>query len=58
MRSGVTEFWIVDTDNKQVIVYVFEKRKLIHNKVYSKPQQITSIVFDGLIVDTDDVFVG
>jgi Uma2 family endonuclease len=57
MRSGIAEYWIVDTDNKQVIVYVFENRKLTHNKVYSKPNQVVSTVFEGLIVATDDVFV-
>ncbi len=58
MRSGVTEFWIVDTDNQQVIVYVFDKRKLIHNKAYSKPDSVVSTIFEGLTIVTEDVFVG
>jgi Uma2 family endonuclease len=58
MRSGVSEYWIVDTDNQQVVVYTFENRKLTYNRVYSKSEQVKSMVFQGLIVDTQDVFVG
>jgi len=57
MRSGVAEFWIVDIDNQQVIVYTFEKRKLIQNKVYSRPDQVVSCVFEGLVVAMENVFV-
>jgi len=57
MRSGVSEYWIVDTDNQQIIVYCFENRKLSQNKVYPKSQQVASVVFQGLMVDTEDVFV-
>ena len=57
MRSGVLEYWIIDTDNQQVIVYSFENRKLSNNKVYSKPEKVESIVFKGMIVETEDVFI-
>lgn len=58
MRSGVAEYWIVDTDNQQIIVYAFENCKIKHNRTYTKPEKIGSYVFEGLIIETEDVFVG
>lgn len=57
MRSGVKEYWIVDTDNEQIIQYVFEERKVAHNKTYIKSEAVISKVFNGLMVDTTDVFL-
>jgi len=57
MRSGVAEYWVVDTDHQQVIVYYFENRKLTQHSVFTKSEQVKSIVFEGLVVDTIDIFV-
>jgi Uma2 family endonuclease len=57
MRSGVSEYWIVDTENQQIIVYSFENRKLAQNKAYTRSQQVASVVFAGLVIDTEDVFI-
>lgn len=57
MRSGVSEYWIVDTDNKQITIYSFENRKLSINKVYTKDDIAESIAFEGLKVETSDVFI-
>ena len=52
MRSGVLEYWIVDTDNRQVTVYSFEKNKLKSNKTFSKEEPVESFAFEGLAVET------
>lgn len=57
MRSGVAELWIVDTDYRQVMVYAFENRKLKEHVVYNGKDQIQSVVFQGLIVALEDVFM-
>jgi len=57
MRSGVPEYWIVDTDNKQITVYSFENRKLSVNKVYTSDETVESLIFQGLKVETADVFI-
>ena len=57
MRSGVSEFWMVDTEIKTVTVYVFESRKLVENRTYKADDIIESTCFEGLKVMTDDVFL-
>ena len=57
MRSGVAEYWIVDTDNKQITVYSFKNRKLSVNKVYTTDETVESVIFEGLKVESADVFI-
>lgn len=56
MRSGVAEFWVVDTDLKQIFVYTFENRKLSECKVYGEKDFAASSTFEGLVVNNVDVF--
>lgn len=57
MRSGIKEYWIVDTENHQIIQYFFENRKLVDHKVYTRNEPVHSKAFDGLVVDMQDVFL-
>ena len=57
MRSGVKEYWMVDTDHQQITVYAFHNRRLEDHRVYTNKEPVYSKVFDGLVVDTQDVFI-
>lgn len=56
MESGIKEYWIVDTDEKHILIYVFENCKLREHKVVMKGLEARSVIYDGLVVDTLDVF--
>jgi Uma2 family endonuclease len=56
MKSGIAEYWVVDTENCQVTVYSFESRKLNIHKLFSRNEIIKSYAFEGLEVDTKDIF--
>lgn len=47
MACGVHEYWIVDSANQEVHVYLFEDKKLARNKTYTFKDQIKSFYFEG-----------
>ena len=62
LESGVREYWIVDPDSRQVVVYVMEKEEL--PRVYTFDDRIPVYIFHGdCIIDfsviqrkTDDLY--
>lgn len=58
MKSGVDEYWIVDTQQKQVLVYTFEDRAIDKFKSYEANMIIESSYFEGLRVPVERVFGG
>ncbi len=56
MESGIKEYWIVDTDEKHILIYVFEDCQLKDHRVITKDHEAKSVIYDGLVVATNDVF--
>lgn len=55
-ESGVKEYWIVEPNNKTVLMYVLENEKFIGLKPFSEGQMVTSTVLQGFSVSVDDIF--
>ena len=56
METGVKEFWLVDTDKKQIMLYSFENSQLEQLTTYDEGF-IKSIFFEGLTLNLSDIFV-
>lgn len=56
LNSGISEYWIVDTDNKQVTVYNFKNRNIIDSVAYTNNISVKSKVFVGLEIKLQDIF--
>ncbi len=57
MTSGIEEYWVVDTEAKHLVIYQFAEHELQDQRIVLKGQKAESAVFEGLVVDTADVFV-
>jgi Uma2 family endonuclease len=57
MASGIEEYWIIDTEAKCIIIYHFRDRKLWEQQIVTKGQKASSKVFEGLEVDSDDIYL-
>lgn len=57
MRSGVSEYWIVDPQGKSVMQYAFTpERDIDRTLVVDKDGTIESVVFDGLTIRLSEMF--
>lgn len=56
MQTGVKEFWLVDTDKKQIELYSFLDNQLEKNTLYSEGE-IKSEFFEGLTLKLSDIFI-
>lgn len=56
MTSGVTEYWIVDQDNKRITVYNFVNCEVDKMEFYKVGDTAVSLFFKGLSVDVDKLF--
>ena len=54
MDCGVSEYWIVNPDNKEVQIYLFKDKDIEDNKTYSFNDEIKSFCFEGLGVNLRD----
>ena len=53
MCCGVSEYWIVNPENKEVQVYLFKDGDIFKNKTYSFDAEIASFFFDNLTIKLD-----
>lgn len=60
MQTGIKEYWVVDTDKKEIYVYNFDKINGENNisdyTAYTKGMILKSKAFDGLEVRLEEVF--
>lgn len=60
MQTGIKEYWIVDTNKKEVYVYSFRKNSgeyFINNyETFKSGEQIQSKAFKGLQIAIDELF--
>jgi prevent-host-death family protein len=56
LQTGVSEYWLVDPDKKEVFVYVFEKQDIADNITYIGEMTVKSKVFNGLEIKLSDIF--
>jgi Uma2 family endonuclease len=55
-RHGVTEYWIIDPESKELFVYRFDENMNEPVAVIRSPERATSPLFPGLSVDLETIF--
>lgn len=57
-RCGVREYWLVDPQNDQVLVYELDNKDIVNVKTYQKKagNYVDSAYFNGLNVNLDELF--
>ena len=56
MTSGVSEYWIVDTDNQRITIFDFVDCQIEKMEVYKKGEIARSLYFEGLEADVKLLF--
>lgn len=56
MMSGVSEYWIVDIENKRITIYTFTNLQIDKMEVYKYDDIARSMHFDGLEADVRPLF--
>ena len=56
METGVKEFWLVDTDKKQIMLYSFKNCQLEQLTTFDEGF-IKSVFFEGLSLNLSEIFV-
>lgn len=60
MQTGVKEYWIVDTERKEVYVYSFEKkageRNISSYETFTSNTVVKSKAFDGMNIRLEEIF--
>ena len=55
MSCGVSEYWIVDPESREVQVYLFKDGDICRNKTFSFSDEIKSFYFDNLSLTLKDL---
>ncbi|MHB8063269.1 MAG: type II toxin-antitoxin system prevent-host-death family antitoxin [Ruminiclostridium sp.] len=56
MKTGIREFWLVDTQKKAIYIYSFENKTIIDYTSFLNNDSVKSSVFEGLEIQLEDVF--
>ena len=57
MKSGVFEYWIVNTEDKSILQYSFsEEREIDYPKIFRQRDTIQSTAFPDLGIALPDIF--
>jgi Uma2 family endonuclease len=54
--SGVNEYWIVDPDDKEITIYLFEEKDIRSKKTYKGNEKVRSNIFKDLSFSAGDIF--
>ena len=56
-EAGVREYWMVDPEQRQVIVYLFEEQQIHSQMIYDFGEQVPVGIFDGECqVDFEEIY--
>ncbi|EEG76061.1 Uma2 family endonuclease [Dethiobacter alkaliphilus] len=57
MRSGVSEYWVIDPDKKSITRYSFDEERDIQSMdIFGEGDVVSSVVFNGLELRLDEIF--
>lgn len=56
LRSGVQEYWTIDGDSQQIILYIFEQGQIREQQVFKCGDEIHSDSLSGLVIPATSVF--
>jgi Uma2 family endonuclease len=56
MSCGVSEYWIVNPDNKEITVYLFEDLNISNSATYKNNDAAKSFIFKGLSAEIKRIF--
>jgi Uma2 family endonuclease len=56
MSCGVSEYWIVNPDNQEVTVYLFEDYNISNSATYKNSEAAQSFIFTGLSAEIRRIF--
>lgn len=58
-EAGVREYWIINPDEKSLLIYVLKDNKYVGERPYVQGENQTahSVIFDGLSFEVDSLFV-
>jgi Uma2 family endonuclease len=56
MDGGVSEYWVVDPQKRNVVQYYFADKEPVELIVHNHPDTVKSIHFKGLEISTEDIF--
>ncbi|MBC7642064.1 MAG: Uma2 family endonuclease [Flavobacterium sp.] len=56
LEAGVQEYWLVDPENRTILIYTLNNSEYIGSKPFMEGEKIKSSIFPDLDVDVDDVF--
>jgi Uma2 family endonuclease len=54
-ESGVKEYWVVNTANKEIYIYTFVNNNIEDFRTFRKEDQAQSLVFPGLAVECSKI---
>jgi Uma2 family endonuclease len=54
--SGVNEYWVVDPDDKEITIYLFEDKDIRSKKTYKDNEVTRSNIFNDLCFEVKDIF--
>lgn len=55
-KAGVKEYWIVEPDEKVVMVFTLEEGRYGRPQMYSEEDKVKVSIFDNLVIDLKPVF--
>jgi len=56
LRTGIREYWLVDPDARQIMVYFFEEADIKEYRALGSEGHVGSMLFPGLVIDAGKVF--
>jgi Uma2 family endonuclease len=56
MSTGVKEYWLVNTEDREIYLYVFESKNIKRMISFRGADRVESVHFNGLGVDLQRVF--
>ncbi|NLY73910.1 MAG: type II toxin-antitoxin system Phd/YefM family antitoxin [Firmicutes bacterium] len=54
--SGVREYWLIDPKQENIMIYCFEDFEIDKYKTFERGSTALSFVFNGLVVDVENLF--